>query len=60
MSIWTLRQKGSEVKENVYKKSSGATRELELLLFSYINMDSETYKTTAYSAGEVLFKSMLT
>ena len=55
MSIWTSWQKGREVKENVYRKSSWATRELELLLFSYINMDSETYKTTGYSAGEVLF-----
>lgn len=46
--------KGEQSKRNVYKKSSRATRELELLLFYYINMDSETYKTTGYSAGEVL------
>lgn len=42
--------KGEQSKQNVYKKSSRATRELELLLFYYINMDSETYKTTGYSA----------
>lgn len=43
MHIYTLTAQEEEVKEDIYKKSPSSVCEFWLLLFSFINMESEAY-----------------